>query len=65
MRCGEYVSSTMRHGKCAILCGKCNSAGSIYVIRYDKHGAISSDEQCAIKCGKNGAVRMGPYERCD
>ena len=31
----------------------------------DKHGAISCDEQCAIKYGKNGAVRMGRYERCD
>ena len=27
------------------------------MIRYNKHGAISSDEQCAIRYGKNGAVR--------
>ena len=27
------------------------------MIRYGKHAAIPSYEQCAIKYGKNGAVR--------
>ena len=31
--------------------------GEYYIIRYGKRGAIPSDEQCAIKYGKNDAIR--------
>ena len=36
------------------------------MIRYGKHGAIPSDEQCAIKYGKNGAqVQCDTYGKYD
>ena len=39
---------------------RCNSASTIYAIRYSKHSAIPNDEKYAIKyskSGKKGAVR--------